>query len=531
MESSKSIVQPSKWISLRYGLAALMLIVMLPSSSMAQQVMVGKFKDRTRRGVGRYARAAIAKSLSARGADLVSYKKYLRRARRYGYRKSRAFSRRAIRKVSRRLGIDGVVIGKVIRRGGRYWISVYLYGPNGKLWMKKKVSSRRRRPRAKSMNWIAGKIMKHLAPKDPEQETQDEDLELTSLTGDSASGDSSDALDDGTDSSVDMVGMHDDLDTGSTTADSDTKPKVENEAGEQGWGDSLLNTSSDSERSSSGTSGGTGSDLAATFSSGSDSQHAVPSKESGGHEQVTFSDESPTSYDSSYVSGPAPRSRLRRSKVDNAWLTVGSGIHWRSGLKPLHTTGAFFGMRLQGRGFGGALWDKGWLNDIGIGLGVDFSIGLGYKYNDGSDSRFDASQTMWHLDGLYRLGFENPQVPDLIIKLGVDGIHSSISDDAEFGVNASYVGPYLGMDAVWNLVHEQLRVLFSFDVLLASAGGDLDAFAGGVRVFAGFRSIMIGWLQMDLGYELTYLGFDDSGTQSSSDTYHNIIFQLGYSLL
>ncbi len=531
MEYAKGVGMERKKRHFRIGLAVVLAAMILPMSSMAQQIMVGKFKDRTHRGVGRAARSALAKSLDAKGADLFSYSRYLKRARRYGYRKSRAFTRRAMRKLARRLGIDGIVTGKVQRRGGRYWISVYLYGPNGRLWMKKKVTTRRRRPRRRMMGKIAAEIMKHLAPKEDEEVAGSEDLDPTPLTG-GAEDDLAGGSDAENSAAVADNGLDTDTGASEATAVGD-KPNVEDEAGEEGWGDSLLGSSSGSKDSSSGAPSSTGNDLVATFSS--DSTRRASESSGDSQRDVTFSDESSSgSYsdsESSYTSRPAPRSRLRRGKIDNAFLSVGTGIHWRSGLKPLHTTGAFSGMRFQARGFGGALWDKGWLNDIGIGFDLDFSLGLGYKYNDGSDSRFDASQTMWRLEGLYRLSFENPQVPDLVVKLGIGGTHSSISDDAEFGVNASYVGPYIGMDAVWNMVHEQLRVLFSFDVLMASAGGDLDAFAGGFRVFAGFRSIMIGWLQMDLGYELTYYGFDDSGTGSSSDTYHNIILQLGYSLL
>lgn len=467
---------------------ALVVVLGIPAMAAAQHVVVGKFSDRTGRGTGRGARNAMAAALDVKGAQLRSYSEYLQIARRLGYRKSRAFSRQAIRKLARRLGLAGVVTGSASRSRGRTWITVKLYGPNGRLWMKETIAGRRSGLSPQAAEALADKIMNHLGPGDglpaenspppypPEADPSAPDLATPDLAA-------ADSL--------------------------PVEPAPSPASGvDDGWGEPLL--------------------------AGDSGPAAPPVEVAPGPAPAIETRPAQGPYPAAKVrqapeirSRPSRRPRSEDERVDDAWLAVGTGVHLRSGLKPLHTTDAFPGLRFDGRMFLRPLYDRGPWADVGIGFSVDFSLGLAYRYR-GQDTWYDASQTQWRVELLYRWAQRGEWIPSLIVKLGVSGTHSSVTDSAALAVDASYIGPHLGLDAVWNLHGPLLRGVISLDALVAAAGGDLDATSGGVHLFLGLQSVVLGWFQLDVGYDLTYYGFDDSATGSSSDTYHAILLRLGY---
>ena len=90
------------WALSGFALFALVLTAM-PSRSQAQTLVVADFSGKRRtKKVSRAARSAVVKALSAEGASLVSYKQYLRKAKRARISKKRARRGRAVKKMARK---------------------------------------------------------------------------------------------------------------------------------------------------------------------------------------------------------------------------------------------------------------------------------------------------------------------------------------------------------------------------------------------------------------------------------------------
>jgi hypothetical protein len=123
-----------------------LILTAVPSKSQAQTLVVADFSGaRKTKKVGRAARSAIVKALSAEGASLVSYKQYLRKARRARISAKRSLRARSIRLLSRKMNLDAVVTGSVKKRGRRYIVTVSAYSANGNRLIKK--TYRLKRPR------------------------------------------------------------------------------------------------------------------------------------------------------------------------------------------------------------------------------------------------------------------------------------------------------------------------------------------------------------------------------------------------
>lgn len=494
-------MRPMKFsMRMKTGIALSFLLALvwiyLPGTAAAQAVMVGKFSDRSGLGLGRSVRSAIAKALERKGADLVSYSKYLKRAKRYRISKKRAFSRRSIRKIARRMGIKGVVTGTVERRS----VTVKLYGPNGRLWAKDVHSIRRSGLSPGRADRVAAAIMKHLGPGD------ERDLPLESAPEEPIAEEPLAHRDDKALSMTEPMGIMEPMgleeppsnDGGSPLPGidgerSDDRPK------------SLKTPPAASKRETS------------PFVGPGDRQALA-------HSDDWASDSKPKPE----IRKRAPRRRSKSGPVPQALLTAGVAMHLRSGLEPLHTTDAFTGLRFDGHLFLGAFSKEPILRDLGLRFSVDFDLGLQYRYR-GQDAWFDADQILWHAELLYRLVLRGKWMPNLLLKLGVGGVESTIDEEAIYGVDATYLGPRLGIDAHWILIDPWLRASLGLAVLVTSIGGDLDATGGGIQFFAGFDGLMLGFLHASAGYQVTWYGFDDEATGSTSDTYHGLFLRLGYS--
>ncbi len=155
-------------------------------------------------------------------------------------------------------------------------------------------------------------------------------------------------------------------------------------------------------------------------------------------------------------------------------------------------------------------------------------MGLGLRYRDRyNDTEWDASQTHWRVDLLYRWTPGHEYLPTLVFKLGLGGTISTVESHATGVIDAVYLAPYLGADACWMIWDPVLRFVLSPSIMIVSAGGDLDALGLGINFFTGLEAVLADLLRLGIGYDLTHYGFDDD-TGSTSDTYHGLFVQVGY---
>ncbi len=463
--------------SLAVGILAISLALgCLPHEAKAQNIVIAKFVDRSKHKLGKKAWAAIARQLKNRGAKIVSYKQYMRLARKSRIRTKNALKPRSIRKISKKLDLDAVVWGSAKKRRRRYTVSIRVFGSNGKLILKKNYQLKRPAFSKKTASSLADLIMEKLGS--GEEKSQQEVAEA-------------DTKKEPTETKTESTG----------TATDDKKSTGTNDAFLPAW------ARSDKEGSGGNT----------TTAKTKRTTEAVVKNEPDEH-----------------VEEPAP-SRHKRSKmgsVNDLLVAVGGSFHHRSGLSPKHEASMFPGIRVDARMFMGTFLDIPVVRDIGIGGMFDMSMGLEYGYAD-ADSTWSAQQMQWRGELIYRLALDTGLQPAFMLRLGY-GSTSSVIDKGEgdLALSAGYMSPYASLDIYLMLFKPYLRLFVSGGFLfLVSPGEDLAGSGMGFNVFAGFDVDMFKMVHVGIGYDLTqYMMNDDSadGMGEYSDTYQSFFLRVGY---
>lgn len=452
------------------GLAAFALVLTaVPSRSSAQNLVVADFSGQRRtRQVGKAARAAIVKALSGEGASLVSYKQFLRQAKRNRISPKRALRARSIKILSKKMNLGAVVTGSVVKRGRSYIVTVSAYGANGSRLVKKNY--RLKRPRfppavaAKFAGLVLGKLGGGAAtepepaavespppPVEPEPET-------TADTGDTS--------------------------TGGGTSDAFLPPWARTE--KEG-------------------------DSAAAGTGAADTTAAAGTPE---------------------VAKPAPPlKRSKRKKagaVPEILLAAGMSMHKREGLHPRHDSGIFPGVRIDGRFFLGAFLDTVVVKDIGFGGMFDMSLGLKYGIPDGDS--WTSTQMQWGGELLYRLALNDVALqPAFMLRAGY-GSTSCVQDtDETLAVSAGYSYPYAALDIHLMLYKPILRMNVSAGYLfIVSPSEDLSGDGSGFTVRAGFDLDLFKNLHIGLGWEMFQFTINDDDIGKTSDLYHAFFARVGW---
>ncbi len=455
-----------------------LVLTAVPSESSAQTLVVTDFSGarRTKR-VGKAARSAIVKALSNEGASLVSYRQYLRKAKRNRISPRRALRARSIKILSKKMNLSAVVTGSVKKRGRRYIVTVSAYDSGGKRLVKKNY--RLKRPRfpasvaSKFASLVLGKVggggiaEPEPAPVEPTPPPVEPEPETTTAaTGDTTGG------------------------TGSGTSDAFLPP----------W--------------------------------------ARTDKKEGDATAGTATADASTGTTTPEVAKPAPTLRRRRRKkagaVPEILVSAGMSMHSREGLHPRHDSGLFPGIRVDGRFFLGAFLDTVVVKDIGFGGMFDMSLGLKYGIPDGDT--WDATQMQWGGELLYRLALNDvPLQPAFMLRAGY-GSTSCVQDTEEsLAVSAGYSYPYAALDIYLMLYKPILRLNVSGGYLfLVSLGEDLKGDGSGFTVQAGIDVDLFENLHIGLGWEMFQFTIEDEGTTTriaigeTSDMYHGFFARIGW---
>jgi hypothetical protein len=238
---------------------------------------------------------------------------------------------------------------------------------------------------------------------------------------------------------------------------------------------------------------------------------------------------------------PAPRPTVRAEAesepelpgelsgpVPDALLGVGVSMHLRSGLEPRHAASLFPGLRIDGLLLLGAFLDRPHARDLGLRFDVDFSLGLAYGYASTNET-WSASQVQWGVDLVYRLAFDAPTRPTLLIALGFGGTSCRIDSSDPRVLDAAYLYPRLGFDFGLGLVERYLDLRVGLGFLVpVLPGGELGGTGWGWRLAAGVDSTLFDFLLVGLGYEILQVRLSEDAMGSTSDTYQGFYLRLGY---
>ncbi len=445
----------------------------LPTKANAQNVVIAKFVDRSKRKLGKKAWAAIARQLKSRGAKIVSYKQYIRTARKNRIRINKALRPRSIKKISKKMDLDAVIWGSAKRKRRRYTVSIRVFDSSGKTVLKKNYQLKRPVFSKKTASHLADIIMEKIGSGEQKTEevAQKEPVPEKTSTESSAAG--------GAGEKKESTGTSD--------------------AFLPAW------ARSDKQGSASGTASA----------------------------KVNKTPEPVANQADEQVQRPAPkRRRSKVGSVNDLLVAVGGSFHHRSGLSPKHEASLFPGLRVDARMFMGTFLDIPVLRDIGFGGMFDMSMGLQYGYAD-ADSAWDAQQMQWRGELIYRLALDTGLLPAFMLRLGY-GSTSSVIDkgSGDLALSAGYTSPYASLDIYLMLFKPYLRLFVSGGFLfLVSPSEDVAGSGIGFNVFAGFDLDMFKMVHIGLGYDLTqYMMNDDStdGMGEYSDTYQSFFLRVGY---
>ncbi len=190
MMSSNSIASASKRLAALLALVIGATLFLVPTEASAQekQIVVLKFTGPRSAGI----RGGVIKVVK-RAADLVGQAKFARQQRKL---RARSLSDENIAKVARNMGLDGVLVGKVQRRGGKYRLRLELHaGADGAVVETVTVTlGRRPRLTKRAERLVRNKINRAIADLPPleEEEAADEgewEDESEDLGGDSVAKD------------------------------------------------------------------------------------------------------------------------------------------------------------------------------------------------------------------------------------------------------------------------------------------------------------------------------------------------------
>jgi len=470
MESPNRIgAAPRKTFWFLSSLAVFALVLTaIPEKSQAQTMVVANFsgKRRTKR-VGRAARSAIVKALSNQGVSLVSYKQYLRKAKRSRISARRALRSRSIRKMAQKMNLDAVVTGSVRKRGRRYIVTVIAYGADGGRLVKKNYRLKRARFPSSVANKFAGMVTDKLGggsgmePEPPPVEPEppppvEPEPEVATGTGDTGTG-SGDAF----------------LPPWART----DKKEGDTGAGETGTADTGATTTP---------------------------EVAKPAPRL------------------------KRRRRFKAGAVPEILISAGMSMHKREGLSPRHDSGIFPGIRVDGRFFLGAFLDTTVVKDIGFGGMFDMSLGLQYGIPGGDT--WDSTQMQWAGELLYRLALNDvPLQPAFMIRVGYGSTSCTIDTTETLAVSAGYTYPYAALDIYLMLYKPVLRFNVSGGYLfIVSAAEDLSGDGSGFTVRAGFDLDLFKNLHIGLGWEMFQFTIDDDTLGETSDMYHGFFGRIGW---
>jgi hypothetical protein len=448
----------------------------------AQTLVVTKFSDRTgKHDLGAKARTAIADALKKKGAHLFDADQYLRAAKKNKIQANQALQPGGVKRIAPSLQIDGVVTGSAQMKKKKYSLTITLITANGNAVLQKVIPLKQPKYSQKAAEKLALSMIEALAGKSiaaaPEKPS-------------APNADVPEPPAEASEQSPPRV-----PETGSEPKTSETASSLD--ANMPPW--------------------------ARTDRGGSE---AAPSDS-----KSSESDESPSKTPPASVRAEKTETRTGKHNPASPDLSLSAGISMnnRSGLSPMQTVALFPGIWVDGKIFLGTLLDKPVVRDIGIG--GNFNTSLSLEYHQEGGPKWSSSQTEWSTELFYRLGFaETALSPTLLFRFGLGSTTCTIDADAgSVAKDVGYFYPYGGVSLLLAPKQLPIRANLGFGYLFTvTPSKDLSGSSGsGFNVQAGVSLVLVGSLQVGIGYDLLQFLIEGGGAKTS-DTYQSFVVKAAW---
>lgn len=471
------ILAPLNKRSLHLALVVVMSLlsggVLLPTRANAQKLVVASFSSRKARRLAKQARAQLLRALDNKGVRLISYRQYLRRARRLRLRGRRALKPWGIARVARKMRLDGVITGSAVRRGRRYHLIVRAYDSNGRRIVSK--AYRLRRPALPAAN--AGKLAAIIVSK---------------LGGGTAVAVGNSA-------------------TPEPAPEPASKPAVENPP-----------TTPPSSPASSSLP-----DSALPAWARNQPGETTGQPATGGAD----SSAAPATEATAETSASATlriKKKVKTGSVPDILLAAGMSGNLRAGLHPRHESGLYPGVRVDARVFMGSFLDVPVVRDLAVG-GL-FNMGLGLKYGlQGDGEQWSSTMMQWQAELTYRLALDVHMQPAFLLRVGYGATINTIDTTNSAAISAGYFYPYAALDIYLTLWQPYLRLFAGGGYLfLVSGSKDVSGSGWGFTVRGGLDVVLWEMLHAGLGYEMwQFDSLEVTGT-GVSDTFQSFFLRVGW---
>ncbi len=457
---------PSSRLSVIIGIAAFMaILVAMPSLVDAQTIVVAGFGGRAKR-LAKQSRTALIKALDDTGVKLVSYRQYLRKAKRSRIRGKRALKPRSIRRLAGKMKLGGVITGTATKKGRSRILVINVFNRRGKRVLKKAYRLKKGVFPAPVAGKLAGVIVEKLGGR------------TVAVAAEPP-----------------------------PTAETPPAPAVEEPAatgsgGEKtGGSDAFLPPWARTEKkteTASATETDTGTETAATTTA--------------------------------EVSKPAPlhKRKSKHGSVPDILVAAGMSGNVRAGLNPRHESGIYPGLRIDGRVFMGSFLDMPVVRDIGFsGL---FNMGLGLKYHLSGGENWDSSMMQWQAALNYRLAINSVLLaPAFVVRVGYGSTVNTIETDNTAALSAGYSYPFAALDIYLMLYKPIVRLFISGGYLfLVSGSEDVKDSGMGFTIRGGLDADLFDNLHIGIGYEMWEFFGLKVGANEVSDTYQTFFLRVGW---
>jgi opacity protein-like surface antigen len=455
-------------LSIIVGIAVFLAVgTAMPEAAHAQSVVVAGFGGRAKRLANR-SRKSLIKALANNGVKLVSYRQYLRKAKRSRIRGKRALLPLSIRRLAGKMKLNGVITGTASRKGRRRILVINVFNKRGKRVLKKAYRLKKDVFPAPVAGKLAGLIVEKLGG---------HTVVVAAETPPAAA------------------------------AETPPTPEVEEPAATGTGGEKT---------------GGNDAFLPPWARTEKKTETAAATE--------TASTTETTETTTTEVSKPAPR-RKRKSKqgsVPDILVAAGMSGNLRAGLNPRHESGIYPGLRVDGRVFLGSFLDVPVVRDIGFsGL---FNMGLGLKYHLSGGENWDSSMMQWQAALNYRLAINSVLLaPAFVVRVGYGSTKNTIDTDNTAAVSAGYSYPFAAVDIYLMLYKPIVRLFISGGYLfLVSGSEDVSDTGMGFTVRGGLDVDLFDNLHIGAGYEMWQFFGLKVGANEVSDTYQTFFLRVGW---
>jgi hypothetical protein len=500
----------SKIISWPIAVAIFLLAVLSSAISTAQTIVVAPCQDNSRSSICSDANTAIIDALKSKNIEMLDFSKYMEKAKAKGLNK-KALKPSGIKKLANSTNIQGLLKSVAIKKHKRYIVSFFLIGANGKMLAKKSFRTKKAKIKTKAIKILARKIAAKLAKLSQPAE-EDDAIALAPIIDLAPIAEEESSEQKTTPPQEEPAIVQLDLTSPEIQPEPvaisrpppQPPPPPQEEEKEEEWKEKLK-------------------------------ESLVPQPEEKltalQPEQEKKVQKTPEpSIEASLT--PGIFEDTTPGSIPDISLSIGLSLNNRAGLSPRYATSAFPGLRVDGRVFVSSITKTPILKDIGIKFMINQGIGLKYS-SEFRQEKYSASHFEWQTELVYRLAFNRVYLlPACLFRFGYGSAANIINSGQADTLNARYTYTYSALDLHMTLIESFLKTFVSIGYLFDVWPSDrISGNGAGISFGAGVNLLLLGAVQLSIGYEQIQFLFEDPALGKTSDRYQQIYIRAGWSFL